>query len=151
MINPQHVHTKLHIHFLYIYIYTHTNTHTHTHTHTHIHTHIYYEAVYVWFYRLIRCAQHSFTAHAVTLTVWQMALMFLQLDIYRCRWCCCSSTCTYFHVQATLGVSDIWRPISGGLHMYMYTKDFLLSFQRISLSNSDDEQWNEKHLETTTT
>jgi hypothetical protein len=66
--------------------------------------HIYYEAVYVWFYRLIRCAQYSFPAKAVTLTVWQMALMFLQFEIYRWRWCSCSSTCTYFHVQANRGV-----------------------------------------------
>jgi hypothetical protein len=32
MINPQHVHTKLHTHYIYIHTYIHTHTYTHTHT-----------------------------------------------------------------------------------------------------------------------
>ena len=111
-----------------------------------IYIYTYYKRVYAWFHRLtMRCVQYSFTENVVTLAAWQMALMFLRVptftdgvdvlkssDIYRWSWCSCTSTCTYFHVQATVGVRT-WRSRSGGLHMYTssYTKDIPLSFQCI--------------------
>ena len=118
-----------------------------------IYIYTYYKRVYAWFHRLtMRCVQYSFTANAVTLAAWQMALMFLRVP-------------TFTDGVGVLALRHVHtftfkRPsVSGhGVHdqavstcTHPRTQKTSHWVFNVSFSTSDYKQWNEKHSETTTT